>query len=52
LVLHGASSVDRGDLAEAVRRGIRKINVGSILKQAYFRALCAACRRTAPDANP
>jgi fructose/tagatose bisphosphate aldolase len=52
LVLHGASSVDRGDLAEAVRRGIRKINVGSILKQTFFRELFAACRRAAPDANP
>jgi fructose/tagatose bisphosphate aldolase len=52
LVLHGATSVDRGDLAEAVRRGIRKINVGSILKQTWFRELCLACRQTAPEANP
>ena len=52
LVLHGASSVDRGHLVEAIRRGIRKINVGSTLKQIYFRALRAACRDSRPDANP
>jgi fructose-bisphosphate aldolase class II len=52
LVLHGATSVERSDLAEAVHRGIRKINVGSILKQTYFRELSAACQRVAPDANP
>ena len=52
LVLHGASSVDRRDLAEAVRRGIRKINVGSILKQTLLREVSAACQRIAPDANP
>jgi fructose/tagatose bisphosphate aldolase len=52
LVLHGASSVERCDLAEAARRGIRKINVGSILKQTWFRELSAACRRASPEANP
>ena len=52
LVLHGATSVDRGRLVEAIRRGIRKINVGSILKQIYFAELRAACLRSAPDANP
>ena len=52
LVLHGASSVEPADLAEAVRRGIRKINVASVLKQTYFQALAAACRHTEPDANP
>jgi fructose/tagatose bisphosphate aldolase len=39
LVLHGASSVEREDLAEAVRLGIRKINVGSAIKSAYFEAV-------------
>ncbi|MCX6090235.1 MAG: class II fructose-bisphosphate aldolase [Candidatus Atribacteria bacterium] len=32
LVLHGASSVAEDDFAEAIKLGIRKINVGSILK--------------------
>jgi len=39
LVLHGATSVDRGDLAEAARLGIREINVGSAIKRAYFEAV-------------
>ena len=39
LVLHGATSVDRSDLKRAVELGIRKVNVGSILKQAHLLAL-------------
>lgn len=52
LALHGASSVPEGDLREAVQRGIRKVNVGSVLKQAYLAALRSACTAVAPDANP
>jgi fructose/tagatose bisphosphate aldolase len=52
LVLHGASSVHRGDLVEAIRLGVRKINVGSVLKQAYYNAMRSACEQTAVDANP
>lgn len=52
LVLHGATSVNRDDLARAARSGIRKINVGSILKQTYFEALRHACSAVPPDANP
>ncbi|MCJ7555345.1 MAG: class II fructose-bisphosphate aldolase [Gammaproteobacteria bacterium] len=52
LVLHGASSVSRQDLAEAVQLGIRKINVGSALKQAYFKHLRAACADVDPGYNP
>ena len=51
-MLHGATSVDRGYLVEAIRRGIRKINVGSILKQIYFHELRAACQRSKPGVNP
>jgi ketose-bisphosphate aldolase len=47
LVLHGASSVGREDLAEAVRLGIRKVNVGSAIKRAYFEAV----RRTSVQAG-
>jgi len=39
LVLHGASSVVPGELQEAIRGGIRKINVASVLKRAFFDAL-------------
>jgi fructose/tagatose bisphosphate aldolase len=52
LSLHGATSVDRAHLVEAIRRGISKINVGSILKQTYFNEMRAACLRSNPGANP
>ncbi len=52
LVLHGASSFRGEDLQAAVRLGIRKVNVGSVLKQAYFDALCASCRERREHANP
>ena len=52
LVLHGTSSVEPADIVEAVRHGIGKINLASILKQTYFQAMIAACRQIKPDANP
>jgi fructose-bisphosphate aldolase, class II len=39
LVLHGASSIASDDLVEAVRLGVRKVNVGSAIKRAYFEAV-------------
>jgi len=52
LVLHGASSIAQDDLEAAVALGIRKINFGSILKQAYFEALRAACSDIGEIYNP
>jgi len=52
LVLHGATSVSRDDLAEAIRRGVRKINVGSVLKGTFLEAMRAACIRTGEAYNP
>lgn len=52
LVLHGATSVHRPDIVEAIRCGISKINVGSILKQAYFKALRGACEAVNESYNP
>ena len=52
LVLHGATSVAPEDLAGAIKAGIRKVNVGSGLKSAYFDALRAACQRTDAAYNP
>jgi fructose/tagatose bisphosphate aldolase len=52
LVLHGASSIDQESLAAAVSRGIRKVNVGSVLKQSYFNALRDACGHVGPSFNP
>lgn len=51
LVLHGATSVYRPDLAQAIRCGINKINVGSILKQTYLGALRRACNALSVDYN-
>jgi fructose/tagatose bisphosphate aldolase len=52
LVLHGATSVEERDLSEAVQLGVRKINVGSALKTAYFEALREACGAIDGDYNP
>lgn len=52
LVLHGATSVCREDLVKAIRAGVRKINVGSALKRAYFEALSQACLGVGADYNP
>jgi ketose-bisphosphate aldolase len=52
LVLHGASSVDHSDLKEAIQLGIRKINVGSALKRAYFEAMRQSALQVEDDYNP
>jgi fructose/tagatose bisphosphate aldolase len=52
LVLHGATSVVRHDLAQAIHLGVCKINVGSALKQSYLNALRAACAELGADYNP
>jgi ketose-bisphosphate aldolase len=52
LVLHGATSIGDRDLTEAIRLGVRKINVGSALKRAYFEALREACRSVSGHYNP
>lgn len=52
LVLHGASSLDRSDLKEAIRLGIRKVNVGSALKREYFEALRKTALQAGDGYNP
>ena len=52
LVLHGATSVARSDLQAAIALGIRKINVGSILKRTYFEALRRAAAAAEQAYNP
>jgi fructose/tagatose bisphosphate aldolase len=52
LVLHGATSVSRADLAAAIRLGVRKINVGSLLKRSFFEAVRAAGAAVQPGYNP
>ena len=52
LVLHGATSIAPSDLQAAIEIGVRKINVGSRLKQAFLVALREACRSVPENANP
>lgn len=52
LVLHGATSIERGHLQQAIQLGIRKINVGSILKRAFFDAVRNHSAKVGADYNP
>jgi fructose/tagatose bisphosphate aldolase len=52
LVLHGATSVSRGDLREAIRRGVRKVNVGSAMKRACIEAMRASLAAAGDAYNP
>ncbi len=52
LVAHGATSVYPADMVEAIRLGIRKINVGSVLKRTYFEAMRDASVRAGDDYDP
>ncbi|MGQ9785739.1 MAG: class II fructose-bisphosphate aldolase [Anaerolineae bacterium] len=52
LVLHGATSIYPPDLVEAIRLGVRKINVGSILKRTYLETLREASNQVGDGYNP
>ena len=52
LVLHGSTSVPPEELAAAVKKGIRKINVGSLLKQTYFEAMRGGWAAAGNSYNP
>ncbi len=52
LVLHGATSIDRGYLQQAIQLGIRKINVGSILKRTFFDTVRNRSSKVGMDYNP
>ncbi len=52
LVLHGATSVSRDDLREAVRLGVRKVNVGSAMKRACIEAMRTSLAGTGDVYNP
>ena len=52
LVLHGGSSISREDLQAAIRLGVRKVNVGSVLKRAYLEALRLALEELGDNFNP
>jgi ketose-bisphosphate aldolase len=52
LVLHGASSVGDDALHQAIRRGIRKINVGSALRTAFYTAVKSRVLASGSAFNP
>lgn len=52
LVLHGGSSISRADLQAAIGLGVRKINVGSVLKRSYLGALRLALEELGGNFNP
>ena len=52
LVLHGATSLSRQDLRDAVSRGVRKVNVGSILKKTFFETLRVSAVKAGDAYNP
>lgn len=52
LVLHGATSISQTDLKNAIRLGVRKINVGSVLKRSFFEAMRSASSRVSELYNP
>jgi fructose/tagatose bisphosphate aldolase len=49
LVLHAGSSVDGQSLREAVRAGIRKVNIGRAVKKAAFHSLQERASRAGTD---
>jgi fructose/tagatose bisphosphate aldolase len=51
LVLHGATSVAREDVQQAATLGIRKVNVGSLLKRVYLDALRSSCQAVIEPCN-
>lgn len=52
LVLHGGSYINPAEIKKAIEYGIRKINVGSVLKNVYFTALKQSILEIKKDYNP
>jgi fructose/tagatose bisphosphate aldolase len=52
LVLHGASSIGADDMRAAIAGGIRKVNVGSVLKQRFLLAMRDRCGELSDSFNP
>ena len=49
LVLHAGSSVNEHAMREAVRAGIRKVNIGKAVKKAAFHSVQERCTNTGSD---
>lgn len=52
LVLHGATSVDDDAIRAGIKLGIRKINVGSALRRAFFDGMTRKLVEIGEDYNP
>jgi ketose-bisphosphate aldolase len=52
LVLHGGTSIDDNALRLAIQAGIRKVNIGSALRGAFFRAVQERITATGAAFNP
>ena len=52
LVLHGGSYINPDDIKNAIEIGIRKINVGSILKKVYFQKIKETVENLSLSSNP
>jgi ketose-bisphosphate aldolase len=52
LVLHGGSYINPEDMKRAIELGIRKINVGSILKKVYFQKIKDTTEHLNAGSNP
>ena len=52
LVLHGGSSVLEEEIKPAIKKGIRKINIGKAIKQAFFMSLKHSCSKAGKSYNP
>lgn len=52
LVLHGGSYINPEDMKKAIEIGIRKINVGSILKKVYFQKIKDTTEKLNAGSNP
>jgi fructose/tagatose bisphosphate aldolase len=52
LVLHGGSYINRDDMKIAIEIGVRKVNVGSILKKVYFQKIKDTTEHLNAGSNP
>lgn len=52
LVLHGGSSISDEEIKKAIKLGIRKINIGKTIKQAYLKELRNSCIEIKKEYNP
>ncbi len=52
LVMHGGSYVKHSEISKVIELGVRKINVGSILKKVFIESLKKSCLGIFDDYNP